>query len=79
VRIYGDEFCIDSSAGVLKRAYAVGTSVAVICECNRKPLQATVLFQDEDLAQQVADLFMQHQGERLEDLGKLEMCLAMIS
>jgi hypothetical protein len=74
-RLFGGEYCLGTGAGLLKRALAVGASVALIYECNRKQLQSSVLFKDEELAQQVADLFMQHQGERLEELGKLEVHL----
>ena len=78
-RLFGGEFCSDSRPGALKRAFPVGTSVALVYECNRKELQSSLLFENEELAQQVAQLLMQHQGERLEDLGKLEVHLGTTS
>jgi hypothetical protein len=58
---------------VLKRALPVETSVVLIYECNRKQLQSSVLFEDEELAQRIADVLMLHCGGRLDDLGRLEV------
>lgn len=71
--LFGGEYCPDTTAGVLKRAFSVGSSVALFYECNRKLLQSCVLAKDEELARRVADLFMLHQGWRLRDIGMLEV------
>jgi hypothetical protein len=70
---FGGEFPQHTSAGVLKRAFAVGPSIGLFYECNGKPLQSFVLAPDEELARRVADLFMRHQGRRLGDLWNLEL------
>lgn len=72
-RLFGGEFCRDTSAGVLKRAFAVGSSIGLFYECDGKPLQSFVLAKDEELARKIVELFMRYQGWRLGDLGMLEV------
>jgi hypothetical protein len=75
VPAFGGEYCRDTKGSVLIRAVAVGSSIALFHECNRRPLQSFVQAKDEEMARRIADLFMRHQGWRLGDLGNLEFSL----
>jgi hypothetical protein len=71
--LFGGEFCLDTRAGQLNRAFAIGSEIGLLFECNQKRLQSSVLAKDEKSALYIVDMFMQRQGWRLEDLGMLEM------
>lgn len=73
IHIVGGKFCNDTRTGFLRRLFAVGSNVALIYECNGKPLQSQISVKDGELAQRIVDLVMQHQDLALADIGKLEL------